>query len=116
MGRVKISGRMWDTALASCPAEAPSTPERCRLAVLVVDRGWPLRRAAERFQCSTATAKRWASRYWEGLALTDRPATRPSTSRVAYSEILDDERKETAAGFWNRANAFFAASRSRALR
>ncbi len=28
-------------------------------------------------------------------------------SRVAYSEILDDERKETAAGFWERANAFF---------
>ena len=29
-------------------------------------------------------------------------------SRVAYSEILDDERQETAAGFWARANAFFA--------
>lgn len=29
-------------------------------------------------------------------------------SRLAYSEILDDERKETAAGFWLRANAFFA--------
>jgi hypothetical protein len=28
-------------------------------------------------------------------------------SRVAYSEILADERKETAAGFWARANAFF---------
>ena len=27
---------------------------------------------------------------------------------MAYSEILDDERKETAAGFWTRANAFFA--------
>lgn len=24
-----------------------------------------------------------------------------------YSEILDDEKKHTAAGFWNRANAFF---------
>lgn len=30
-------------------------------------------------------------------------------SRLAYSEILDDERKETAAGFWLRAEAFFAA-------
>ncbi|MDQ0261889.1 transposase InsO family protein [Sinomonas atrocyanea] len=29
-------------------------------------------------------------------------------SRVAYSEILDDERKEIAAAFWTRANAFFA--------
>jgi transposase InsO family protein len=30
-------------------------------------------------------------------------------SRIAYSEILDDERKETAAGFWTRANVWFAA-------
>ena len=29
-------------------------------------------------------------------------------SRVAYSEILDDEKKHTAAGFWKRARAFFA--------
>ncbi len=29
-------------------------------------------------------------------------------SRLAYSEILTDERKETAAAFWKRANAFFA--------
>ena len=28
-------------------------------------------------------------------------------SRLAYSELLDNERKETAAGFWKRANAFF---------
>ncbi len=31
-------------------------------------------------------------------------------SRLAYSEILDDERKETAAAFWTRANAFFSAA------
>ncbi|SEF18002.1 IS481 family transposase [Jiangella alba] len=30
-------------------------------------------------------------------------------SRLAYSEILTDERKETAAAFWTRANAHFAA-------
>ncbi|WHS34730.1 IS481 family transposase [Auritidibacter ignavus] len=29
-------------------------------------------------------------------------------SRVVYSEILNDERKHTAAGFWKRARAFFA--------
>jgi transposase InsO family protein len=29
-------------------------------------------------------------------------------SRLAYSEILDDERKETAAAFWVRAQSFFA--------
>src|SRR5699024_2281076 len=55
----------------------PLTPEgRRRLAVLVVDRGWPLRHAAERFQCSPATAKRWAGRYRAGLALSDR-SSRP---------------------------------------
>lgn len=31
-------------------------------------------------------------------------------SRLAYSELLPDERKETAAGFWVRANAYFAAA------
>ena len=30
-------------------------------------------------------------------------------SRLAYSEILTDQRKETAAAFWKRARAFFAA-------
>ena len=30
------------------------------------------------------------------------------TPGPVYSEILDDERKETAAGFWERANAYFA--------
>jgi transposase InsO family protein len=30
-------------------------------------------------------------------------------SRLAYSEILNDERKETAAAFWKRARRFFAA-------
>ena len=28
-------------------------------------------------------------------------------SRLAYSELLADERKETAAAFWLRANAWF---------
>ncbi|MFU8948174.1 IS481 family transposase, partial [Mycetocola zhadangensis] len=28
-------------------------------------------------------------------------------TRVVYSEILTDEKKETAAGFWERANAFY---------
>ena len=31
-------------------------------------------------------------------------------SRLAYSEILDDERKETASAFWERANAFFTSA------
>jgi transposase len=36
---------------------------RLRLARCVVDDGWPLRRAAERFQVSPTTAQRWAGRY-----------------------------------------------------
>ncbi len=36
---------------------------RERLARCVVIEGWPLRRAAERFQVSPTTAKRWADRY-----------------------------------------------------
>jgi len=36
---------------------------RLRLARCVVEDGWPLRRAAERFQVSPTTAARWAHRY-----------------------------------------------------
>ncbi|WP_327072011.1 IS481 family transposase [Kitasatospora sp. NBC_01302] len=198
---------------------------RLRLARCVVEDGWPLRRAAERFQVSPTTAKRWADRYralgeagmvdlssrphhsprrtptrterriikvrvlrrWgpariayllrlnpatvhrvltryrlARLAHLDRATSRPirryehsapgelvhvdikklgnipdggghktlgrqagrktrsgagysylhnavdDHSRLAYSEILADERKETAAAFWTRANEFFA--------
>ncbi|CAL2061487.1 MULTISPECIES: IS481 family transposase [Streptomyces] len=43
---------------------APLTPTgRLRLARCVVDDGWPLRRAAERFRVSHTTAARWAGRY-----------------------------------------------------
>ena len=38
---------------------------RLKLARCVVEDGWPLRRAAERFQVSVPTAKRWADRYRE---------------------------------------------------
>jgi transposase InsO family protein len=61
-------------------ANAPFTPMgRERLARLIVDHGWSCRRAAERFQCSPATAKRWADRYRAGLPLTDR-SSRPHRS------------------------------------
>jgi transposase InsO family protein len=46
--------------------DAPlSETGRLRLARCVVDEGWPLRRAAERFQVSATTATRWARRYRE---------------------------------------------------
>jgi len=215
-------------------ANAYLTPRgRLALAKLIVEDGWSYRRAAERFQCSPATAHKWAERYrTDGAAgMTDRssrphscphrtptrterriikirftrrwgphriayhlhlaistveavlrrykmpklahldqatglPVRRPSPhryehdkpgdlvhvdikklgripdggghrkigrqagrktrsgmgyaylhhavddhSRLAYSEILADERKDTAAGFWIRAHAFFTAHR-----
>ena len=61
---------------------APLTPTgRLRLARCVVDDGWPLRRAAERFQVSVSSAHRWAGRYRaEGTAgMTDR-SSRPHSS------------------------------------
>jgi transposase InsO family protein len=45
-------------------ANAVLTPRtRLRLARLVVEEGWPIARAAERFDVSWPTAKRWADRY-----------------------------------------------------
>ncbi len=45
-------------------ANAALTPvHRLRLARLVVEHGWPVARAAERYDVSWPTAKRWAERY-----------------------------------------------------
>jgi transposase InsO family protein len=45
-------------------ANAALTPRaRLKLARLVIDDGWPVARAAERFQVAWPTAKRWADRY-----------------------------------------------------
>ena len=45
---------------------------RRRLAHLVVEEGWPMRRAVERFQVSPATASRWVGRYRAGQPMEDR--------------------------------------------
>jgi transposase InsO family protein len=54
---------------------------RLRLARCVVEDGWPLRRAAERFQVSVTTTKRWADRYRQfgQAAMADR-SCRPHQS------------------------------------
>ena len=54
---------------------------RLRLARCVVEDGWSLRRAAERFQVSPTTAQRWAGRYrrWGRAGMVDRPS-RPHRS------------------------------------
>jgi transposase len=47
-------------------ANAALTPRaRLRLGSLVVDQGWPIARAAERFDVSWKTAEKWATRYRE---------------------------------------------------
>ena len=54
---------------------------RLALAQCVVDEGWPLRRAAERFQVSATTAARWAGRYRQlgAAGMADR-SSRPHRS------------------------------------
>jgi len=54
---------------------------RLRLARCVIEEGWPIRRAAERFQVSPTTASRWARRYQEhgAAGMADR-SSRPRTS------------------------------------
>jgi len=62
-------------------ANAALTPTaRLRLARLVVDDGWPVARAAERFQVSWPTADRWARRYRE-LGHLGRDAMRDRSCR-----------------------------------
>jgi transposase InsO family protein len=80
---------VWITTTCTSPREvlvvhrnAPLTETgRLRLARCVVDDGWPLRRAAERFQVSATTAARWAGRYRQAGAagMADRPS-RPHRS------------------------------------
>lgn len=61
--------------------KSPLSPTgRLRLARCVVEDGWPLRRAADRFAVSVTTAKRWADRYRQlgAAGMLDR-TNRPST-------------------------------------
>ena len=64
-------------------ANAALTPRaRLRLARLIVEQGWPIARAAERYDVAWPTAKRWAERYRQlGAAgmqdRSSRPARQP---------------------------------------
>ena len=63
-------------------ANAPlNERHRLKLARLVVDEGWPIARAAERYDVSWPTAKRWAVRYAElgAEGMRDR-SSRPHSS------------------------------------
>lgn len=70
-------------------ANAPLTPVgRLRLARLIVDEKWPVARAAERFQVSSATASKWANRYRSGESMIDR-SSRPHHSPTRCSQHLE---------------------------
>ncbi|WP_185922100.1 IS481 family transposase [Streptomyces sp. WAC06614] len=62
---------------------------RLRLARCVVDDGWPVRRAAERFQVSHTTASRWAGRYRTlGVAgMSDRSSRPHHQPRRTAAEV-----------------------------
>ncbi len=113
-------------------ANAALTPRaRLRLARLIVDQGWPIPRAAERYDVSWRTAKKWTDRYRaEGPAgmvdRSSRPHRQPNRTpirsvrkivhlrwkqRLGQVEIeaRDDETKETATDVLKNAVAWFAA-------
>ncbi|MEV0370386.1 IS481 family transposase, partial [Streptomyces sp. NPDC050636] len=83
---------------------APLTPTgRLRLARCVVDDGWPLRRAAERFQVSHTTAARWAARYRQmGTAgmcdRSSRPHHQPRRTPAAVENHVVRLRREHRIG------------------
>jgi transposase InsO family protein len=62
---------------------------RLRLAQCVVDDGWPLRRAAERFQVSHNTARRWADRYrvLGPAGMVDRPSRPHHSPRRTHRRV-----------------------------
>jgi transposase InsO family protein len=76
-------------------ANAALTPKaRLKLARLIVDHGWPVARAAERYDVSWPTAKRWADRYRQygeaGMAdRSSRPHSQPNrTPRPLVRKIV----------------------------
>jgi transposase InsO family protein len=72
-------------------ANAPlSELGRLRLARVVIEQGWPLRVAAERFNVSPRTAKRWADRYREQgpAGMADR-SSRPRSSPARTAQRLE---------------------------
>lgn len=72
-------------------SNAALTPRaRLRLAGLIVDQGWPIARAAERFDVSWKTAAKWARRYsLEGReGMVDRSSARRTQSRKTPPKMV----------------------------
>lgn len=76
-------------------ANAALTPRaRLKVARLIVDQGWPVARAAERYDVSWPTAKRWADRYRQAgeagmIDRSSRPRSQPNrTSARLMRQIV----------------------------
>jgi transposase InsO family protein len=72
-------------------ANAALTPRaRLKLARLIVEDGWPVARAAERFQVSWPTAKRWRDRYLElgEVGMPDRSSRPHSMPRRTPQSVV----------------------------
>lgn len=88
-------------------ANAPLTPEGPRrLASLIADKGWPVRRAADRFQRSPSTASKGARRYAatelhgrapRGPAATGERFNRTLAAEWAYATTYASEAERAAA-------------------
>lgn len=91
---------------------------RLRLARCVVEDGWPLRRAAERFQVSPATAKRWADRYRaEGPAgMVDRSSRPHRSPRRTPAPVERKVRHLRAKRRWGPAHRLAGSVRRRSPR
>jgi len=92
-------------------AKAPLTPVgRAALARLIVVDGWAVRRAAERYQVSPATASKWAARWRAGLPMDDlssRPHTSPTRLPVRTEHrIVAPHRPHTASAASSQQPAF----------
>src|SRR5204863_214926 len=92
---------------------------RRRLAERVVVEGWTLAAAAEAAGVSVRCARKWVGRYrlegerrnYAGYECVHVGVD--DYSRLAYAEVLPDEKTTTAIGFLERAVAFY---RSRGIR
>ena len=86
------------------PARTPTRTER-RIVKVRVLRRWGPARIGYLLGLHPSTVHRVLTRYRMARL---RWLDRDGHSRLAYSELLSDERKETAAAFWRRANAWFS--------
>lgn len=74
-------------------ANAALTPRhRLKVALLVVEDGYPISEVAARFQCSWPTVKRWVERYLDGdrqmLDRSSRPRSSPNKTSPAVTKRL----------------------------